>query len=123
MIPAAVSQSATAAGRYLAGAPRRVSLDLPRDRRALAVATAIYLTYTRDGVLHYIGKADRHSGTVGSRIAEHVRESARKRSAWRTVWVIPLHHEIGSEKLLAFERALIRTYRPLANIHHGERAA
>lgn len=123
MIPATVSQSASAAGRYLAGAPRRASLDLPRDRGALSVATAIYFTYTRDGVLHYIGKADRHSGTVGSRIAEHLRTSTRKRSAWRTVWIIPLHNEIGSDRLLAFERALIRTYRPIANIHHGERAA
>jgi hypothetical protein len=122
MIPAAVSQSATAAGRYLAGAPRRVSLDLPRDHAALAVASAIYLTYTRDGVLHYIGKADRPSGTVGSRIAEHLRTSTRKRSAWRTVWVVPLRSMSASE-LLSFERALIRAHRPLANIHHGEHAA
>lgn len=123
MIPAAVSQSAIAAGRFLAGPPRRVPLDLPRDRKALSVATAIYLTYTRDGVLHYIGKADRHSGRIGSRIFEHLRTSVRKRSAWRTVWIIPLDGEIGPERLLAFERALIRTYRPPANIQHAERAA
>jgi hypothetical protein len=123
MIPAAVSQTATAAGRYLAGAPRRVSLDLPKDHAALGVTSAIYLAYTRDGILHYIGKVGRVSGTVGGRLAEHLRTSARKRSAWRTVWVVPLHNEIGGETLLAFERALIRTYRPPANIHHGEPAA
>ena len=55
--------------------------------------------------------------------AEHLRTSARKRSAWRTLWVIPLHNDIGGDSLLAFERALIRTYRPPANIHHGEQSA
>jgi hypothetical protein len=85
MIPAAVSQTATAAGRYLAGAPRRVSLDLPKDYAALGVTSAIYLAYTRDGILHHIGKVGRVSGTVGGRLAEHLRTSARKRSAWRTV--------------------------------------
>lgn len=123
MIPAAVSQTATAAGRYLAGAPRRVSLDLPKHHAALAVTSAIYLAYTRDGVLHYIGKVGRVSGTVGSRIGEHLRTSTRKRTAWRTLWIVPLRNDIGGDTLLAFERALIRTYRPPANIHHGEPAA
>lgn len=118
MIPAAVDEAARAAGRHLLAAPVRVALDLHADRTALAVARAIYLAFARDGELHYVGKIDRATGTAHARLGEHLRTSSRKRSAWRTVWIVPLAASMPAPEVLTLERSLIRAHRPVGNVHH-----
>ena len=121
MIPAAVSAAARAAGRHLLSEPLRVTLDVPAAHGIVA-PKAIYLAFSRDGALHYIGKVDRAAGHAGQRLGEHLRISLRKRRTWRTVWVLPLAATMPPADLLATERALIRCYRPPGNIQHAAAA-
>jgi hypothetical protein len=122
IIPDAVREAAEAAGRHLVAQPVRMSLAVPSSA-AVGLRRAIYLAYARDGALHYVGKVDRGAGTVSARITEHVRTSPRKRSAWRSVWVVPITDGMSSEDLLVMERALIRRLRPPGNIQHSEQRA
>lgn len=116
---AAVSYVIRLAGDH-AGEPYRVSLDTPGADRPLALPRAIYLAYTRDRQLHYAGKVDRRNrGTVAQRIHEHTRTSRRKRSAWRTLWIVPIADALTAAELLALERAVIRTYQPPGNVQHA----
>jgi hypothetical protein len=122
VIPSAVEEATRAAGRYLLASPVRVALDLPGDRSNLLVARAIYLAFTRDRALHYVGKIDRERGTARARISEHLRESRRKRSAWRTVWVVPIMASMPAHGLLTLERSLIRAHQPVGNVQHTRAA-
>ena len=117
MIPSSVTQTLISAGRHATGPPQRVSLDLDVAPVDVTPRQAIYLAFARDGTLHYIGKVDRAAGTVGARLREHLRTSKRKRSCWRTLWIVPLRN-IGSDQLLALERGLIKRYEPPGNTQH-----
>ena len=119
MIPVAVEDAARAAGRHLLAPPTRTALDVPGARTGLAVARAIYLAYARDGRLHYIGKIDRAGGTAAGRLNEHLRTSRRKRSTWRTLWIVPLAAEMASANVVALERSLIRAHHPVGNVQHA----
>lgn len=70
-------------GKYVVGELYRLSLDVPGSDVRLGVPRALYLAYARDGSLHYVGKVNRQAGSVGQRLREHTRASARKRTAWR----------------------------------------
>ena len=119
---AAVSYVTRLAGDH-AGEPYRVSLDTPGADPRLALPRAIYLAYTRDRQLHYAGKVDRRNrGTVAQRLREHTRSSRRKRTAWRSLWVVPIADTMTGAKLLELERAVIRTYQPTGNVQHAKAA-
>lgn len=118
MTPAAVSAAARPAGRHLLAEPMRVTLDVPAAHGIVA-PKAIYLAFSRDGALHYIGKVDRAAGHAGQRLGEHLHTSLRKRRTWRTVWVVPLAAAMTPTELVATERALIRCYRPPGNVQHA----
>lgn len=122
MRPAAVEEAARAAGRHVMAPPVRVSLDLPADRCELLVPRAIYLAYTRDEVLHYVGKVDRARGTALARLGEHLQASRRKQSAWRTLWVVVLGPTMPVKEIVTLERALIRAHRPISNVQHTRAA-
>jgi len=122
VIPVAVQEAAQAAGRHMLAEPVRIALDLSGDRGGLLVARAVYLAYTRDGKLHYVGKIDRATGTARSRIGEHLRCSRRKRAAWRSLWVVPLDAQMSPSDVLSLERSLIRAHRPPGNVQHSRAA-
>lgn len=106
-----------------AGEPYRVSLDTPGAEFLLVSPRAIYLAYTRDRQLHYVGKVDRRNrGTVAQRLREHIRESRRRSVAWRTLWVVPIGVGATSAEVLALERAAIEFLKPLANVQHRKAA-
>jgi hypothetical protein len=118
-----VQDAVRAAGRHAAGGAQRVALDLPGPRTEARAERCIYLAYARDNRLHYIGKVDRAAGTTAAgRLAEHLRSSPRKRSAWRSVWVVALTPDMPASELLALERALIQAHRPPGNIQHAHAA-
>lgn len=120
---AAVSYVIRLAGDH-AGEPYRVSLDTPGAGASLALPRAIYLAYTRDRQLHYAGKVDRRNrGTVAQRIREHIRSSRRKRTAWRTLWVVPIADTFTGAELLELERTVIRTLQPRGNVQHAKAVA
>jgi hypothetical protein len=122
-VTAAVSYVTRLAGDH-AGKPYRVSLDTPGADAPLADPRAIYLAYTRDGQLHYAGKVDRRNrGTVAQRIREHTRLSRRKRTAWRTLWIVPIADTKPSDELLELERAVIRSFQPPGNVQHAKAVA
>jgi hypothetical protein len=107
-------------GSSQAGEPIRVSLDAPGADVLLALPRAIYLAYTRDGRLHYVGKVDRKTTrAVSARLREHTRESRRKRTAWRWLWVVPLPAEMDVVDVLELERTLIGVYQPPGNVQHA----
>lgn len=118
-----VDSAARAAGRYLAGEPFRVPLDTAAASRVPMVGCAIYLAVDARGVVDYIGKVDRRgSSGVATRLAEHLRQSRRKRQVWRWLWVVPLTAEITAVEIAALERSLIRAFRPLGNVQHARAA-
>lgn len=108
-----------------AGEPYRVNLDTPGAELRLLSRRAIYLAFTRDRQLHYVGKVDRleRRGTIAQRIREHTRTSGRKRYAWRTLWIVPIHDTTSANELLELERAVIRTFQPPGNVQHAKAAA
>jgi hypothetical protein len=119
-VTAAVVFVATLAGSR-AGEPYCVSLDTPGADFRLLAPRAIYLAYTRDRQLHYAGKVDRRNRrAVAQRIREHTRSNRRKRSAWRTLWIVPIANVVTGGDLLELERAVIRTFKPPGNVQHGE---
>ena len=121
-VTAAVSYVTRLAGDH-AGEPYRVSLDTPGADGRLALPRAIYLAYTRERKLHYAGKVDRgNRGTVAQRLREHTRASRRKRTAWRSLWVVPIADTMTASELLQLERAVIRTYHPPGNVQHASAA-
>lgn len=104
-----------------AGEPYRVSLDTPGAELLLVSPRAIYLAYTRDRRLHYVGMVDRHNrGTVAQRLREHTRLSERKRRAWRTLWVVPVQSTITRAGVTELERTVIRTFVPPGNVQHAK---
>ena len=119
---AAVSYVIRLAGQY-AGEPCRVSLDTPGAELQLVDSRAIYLAFTSDGQLHYIGKVNRHNrGAVAQRIREHTRSSRRKRTAWRTLWVVPINDTLAGTDLGELERSAIRAFQPQGNVQHAKAA-
>lgn len=123
MRPREVDATVRAAGRQGEGRPYRVPLDVAGAQVQVTVSRCIYLAYARDGELHYIGKVDRASGSAGERLREHLRTSARKRRAWRSLWVVPLSDSMSVADLLALERSLIHAHRPVGNVQHVRQAA
>lgn len=116
----AVSYVTRLAGVH-AGKLRRVSLDTPGADLQLVASRAIYLAYTRDRQLHYVGKVNRRNrGTVAQRIREHTRSSRRKRTAWRTLWIVPIADTLTGTELVDLERAVIRTFQPPGNVQHSK---
>jgi hypothetical protein len=104
-----------------AGEPYPVRLDTPGAQLALKSPKAIYLAYDRGRGLHYIGKVNRRNrGTVAQRVREHTRTSLRKRSAWRTLWIVPIADNLTGAELLELERVAIRTFEPPGNIQHAK---
>ena len=109
-------------GRAAGGEPLRVSLDAPRAEQLLSLPRAIYMAYTRDGQLHYVGKVDRRSRTaVAARLREHTRSNRRKRTAWRWLWAVPIAQTVPAATVLEIERTLIRLYGPPGNVQHARR--
>lgn len=51
--------------------------------------TAVYVAVGDDDQCCYVGSVARTAGGLAERIAEHLRDQA-KRAMWRTVWVVPL---------------------------------
>jgi hypothetical protein len=103
-----------------AGEPYRASLDAPAAEARLVDARGIYLAYTRDRKLHYVGKVNRRNrGAVAQRVREHTRASRRKRSAWRLIWVVPIADTMTGAELLELERSVIRTFEPPGNVQHS----
>jgi hypothetical protein len=122
-VTTAVSYVTRLAGEH-ADEPYRVSLDTPGGDAPLALPRAIYLAHTRDRQLHYAGKVDRRNrGTVAQRIREHTRSSRRKRTVWRTLWIVPIADTMPSAELLELERAVIRTFQPPGNVQHASAVA
>ncbi|HXH33023.1 MAG TPA: GIY-YIG nuclease family protein [Plantibacter sp.] len=120
----AVEYTSARLGPNSAGTPFRVSLDAPGADVLLAAPRAIYIAYTRDGQLHYIGKVDRRAGkAVAARLREHTRSSGRKRSAWRWLWVVPIAATMSARNVLELERNLIRLYQPPGNVQHARIAS
>jgi hypothetical protein len=119
-VTAGVSYVTRLAGDH-AGEPRRVSLDTPGAELQLVASRAIYLAYTRDRQLHYAGKVNRRNrGTVAQRIREHTRSSRRKRTAWRTLWIVPIADTLTGAELVEIERAVIRTFQPPGNVQYAK---
>ena len=102
-----------------AGAPYRLSLDTPGATMRLTAMRAIYVAYTRDLRLHYIGKVDRACSSTAGRLGEHLRASVRKRTARRWLYVVPVDGNAAAAMLLEVERAAIRAFSPPGNVQHA----
>ena len=58
----------------------------------LHFTTAVYVVVGDDGRCCYVGSVGRTVGGLAERIAEHLRDTA-KRAMWQTVWVLPLRQD------------------------------
>jgi hypothetical protein len=82
------------------------------DPFPLRFTAAVYVAVSVDDGICYVGSVSRPNGGLAARVSEHLADPV-KRSAWHSLWVVPLLPETDRREVRRIEGVVGAHLRPL----------